>query len=36
MAAHEAEAKMIESLDNSFFKARIDRATRGEKNSWLD
>lgn len=29
--AREAEAKMIESLDNSFFKTRLDRATNGEK-----
>jgi hypothetical protein len=29
--AREAETKMIESLDNSFFKTRLDRATNGEK-----
>lgn len=29
--ANEAQGKMIESLDNGFFKARLDRATKGEK-----
>lgn len=29
--ANEAESRMITSLDNSFFKARLDRATKAEK-----